>query len=521
MKLILSLFFILSYAVQAQYVAPQDFALLNSPYDEQNPVMSPDGRTLFFTVGNHPQNAGSKRDPGDIWFSQLSGNQWSAPMHAVVLNDGAYNAVAGFSASGNQIILLSHYAGAGNVARSQGIAIATKTGSGWSKPENIIIPYFQNKSSLQSGHISNDGSVFIFSADTYGSRGAEDLYVSIKKSDGNWSEPKNLGDKINTKLQELSPSLSADGRTLYFSTNGRFGFGSFDVFSANRLDDTWTNWSEPENIGVAVNSEGRELFYKILGNGSALYTSTTNSDGYGDIKVFIPENSIKDSVVIAQVPPVDTVVSIVELVHEPVNDRLIRVHGAVTNAKTGEAIQATLVFESGDTLIPIQTNAGEFKVQLEPTSSYTIKIDAPGYVNTMEKLDMNTYEMKELEMNFKLQPIEVGTTVTLKNVLFIQSKAELLPESYPELNAVVQFLKANPHLEIELAGHTDNRGSFRQLMSLSQQRVNKVKHYLVSKGIESKRIVGKGYGGSKPIASNDTEETRMLNRRVEFVIRKL
>lgn len=103
----------------------------------------------------------------------------------------------------------------------------------------------------------------------------------------------------------------------------------------------------------------------------------------------------------------------------------------------------------------------------------------------------------------------------------MQSKPELLPQSYPELDLVVQFLKENPHLEIELSGHTDSRGSFRQLMELSQQRVNKVKNYLVSKGISSKRIVGKGYGGSKPIASNDSEETRMLNRRVEFVIKKL
>jgi outer membrane protein OmpA-like peptidoglycan-associated protein len=124
-------------------------------------------------------------------------------------------------------------------------------------------------------------------------------------------------------------------------------------------------------------------------------------------------------------------------------------------------------------------------------------------------------------MNFKLQPIEVGTTVRLKNVLFMQSKPELLPDSYPEHNEVVEFMKTNPYVEIELAGHTDNRGSFRQLMSLSQQRVNKVKGYLVSKGISANRIAGKGYGGSKPIASNETEESRILNRRVEFIIKKL
>ena len=138
----------------------------------------------------------------------------------------------------------------------------------------------------------------------------------------------------------------------------------------------------------------------------------------------------------------------------------------------------------------------------------------------MEKLDIQTYEMKELEMNFKLQPIEVGTTVNLRDILFEQGKTNLLAQSYPELDLVVSFLKSNPKVKIELAGHTDNRGIPSQNVKLSQARVDKVKSYLVSKGIEGKRISGKEYGGSKPIASNETEETRQLNRRVEFTIKK-
>jgi outer membrane protein OmpA-like peptidoglycan-associated protein len=215
------------------------------------------------------------------------------------------------------------------------------------------------------------------------------------------------------------------------------------------------------------------------------------------------------------------VVQIAEVKHEVVDDSVIRVYGKITNAKTGEVIDASLLFESTDTLAKTRATAGEYGVNISSTNSYDIKIDAPGYVAILEKLHVNTYEMKELEMNFKLQPIEVGTIVTLKNVLFMQSKPELLPASYQELDMVVQFMKSNPQIEIELSGHTDSHGSFRQLMTLSQQRVNKVKSYLVSKGIASKRVVGKGYGGSKPIASNDSEETRMLNRRVEFTIKKL
>src|SRR5690606_10707295 len=138
----------------------------------------------------------------------------------------------------------------------------------------------------------------------------------------------------------------------------------------------------------------------------------------------------------------------------------------------------------------------------------------------LEKLDINAFEMRDLEMNYRLQPVEVGTTVNVKNVLFAQTKTDILPESFPELDLVVAFMKDNPNVRIELMGHTDGRGVHADNVRLSQQRVNKVKEYLVSKGISPRRITGKGFGGSKPIASNDTEESRRMNRRVEFVIRR-
>lgn len=532
---------VFSLTLHAQVLNTTSFKSVNSLFDEQNPMLAPDGQTLFFTISNHPGNVGGKKDPGDIWFSRLINGQWSAPVHAgTLLNDLAYNAVAGFSGNGQQLFLHGHYSPSGERAKTQGISISTNTGSGWSRPANITIPYYQNKSGLLCGTISQDGSVFVFSADTYGSHGVDDIYVCFNEQ-GKWTEPKNLGSTINTQFQELSPALSADGTTLYFSSNGLKGSGSFDVFSATRMDDSWTNWSTPKNLGPDINSPGRELYYRPLGSPDvAIFTSTINSDGYGDIKFYkspeppvvnvpavdAPNDTVEqDAIVRIPQPQLDTVLDYVETPRENssevTNVNTIKVYGKVTNAKTGESIPATVSFVGpAQPGLVAESSDGTYTIAIPSTQEYTVSIEAKGYVSSMEKLNVNTLEMKELEMNFSLQPVAVGTTVNLKNVLFAQTKAEILPESFAELDMVVHFLKNNPNVRIELSGHTDNRGIHADNVKLSLQRVNKVKEYLVSKGIEAKRIGGKGYGGTKPIASNSTEESRRMNRRVEFTIKR-
>ncbi len=517
-------FLLLAPAMAQPVLVPESFRLINSPYDEQSPVLSPDGRRLYFTRGNHPENIGAKADPGDIWISVWMDGVWSAPVHAgQVVNDRAYNSVLGFSADGSQLFLTGHYSGSAQPAKTQGISVSKRMGNGWASPERIDIPYFLNRSTFSSGFISADGSVFVFSAETYGTVGVEDIFVSVKGADGKWTEPRNAGRSVNTQFQELCPSLSSDGQKLYFSSNGRKGFGSFDVYYCNRLDDTYLNWSEPVNLGMVINSEGRELFFREYSQwGFSLFTSTKNSDGYGDIKFFKPHDPVLDTLLVVsnKVQP-DTVLSFKEKKYVA-QDSELRIYGKVTDAKSGSAISARVTFTSASKKIQAETqNEREYEAIVPSTTEYSVEVSAPNYVSSLEKLDLNTIELKELEMNFRLQPVAVGTTVTLKNLLFIQSTPELLPESYPELNLVVDFLKANPQVEIELSGHTDNRGSYRALMELSQKRVNRVKSYLVSKGINPKRITGKGYGGTKPVASNDNEETRQLNRRVEFTIKKL
>jgi outer membrane protein OmpA-like peptidoglycan-associated protein len=234
----------------------------------------------------------------------------------------------------------------------------------------------------------------------------------------------------------------------------------------------------------------------------------------------------KDTVPLASLPE-DTTVTLVEMKPDTAtpapktDDRSVKVYGKVTNSKTGEPIQALIAFAGPALPVTAISSAEGYNILVPAAQQYNVTIEAQGFISTMENLDINAYEMRELEMNFTLQPVEIGTTVNLKNVLFAQTKSDILPESYRELDLVVTFLQSNPNVRIELAGHTDNRGIYSDNIKLSQQRVNKVKEYLVSKGVDPKRISGKGYGGIKPIASNDTEQSRKMNRRVEFTIKKL
>jgi len=490
--------------------------LPNTEHDEQAPMISPDGKTLYFTVSGHPGNAGGKKDPGDIWYSTWAGDHWGPPIHGgSVINDESYNTVIGFSHDGSRIFLGNHYH-----STNQGISVAYRQGDGWSQPDYIRIPYFRNRSTYTFMYLSTAVEALVFSAEPFVGHGAEDIFVSLLK-DNQWTEPINVGPTINTRLQEWAPSLSADGKILYFSSNGRKGYGSFDVFFAERLDDTWTNWSTPVNMGANINTEGRELHYRTMPQAKlALYTSTQNSDGYGDIKVFSPPPNLKDSLI---GPKSDTVVQLIEIVRDkPIeeDERFFKVFGRVTDAKTGKTISATIEFKSDTAYSMTAKGDGKFELKFPSVHEYAVNVEAPGYIGNFERLDVRTYELNKLEMNFKLQPIEVGATINLKSVLFQQSTPNLLPESDDELDQVVSFMKTNPKVEILLSGHTDNRGDPKHNMNLSQKRVDAVKDYLSSKGISGRRISGKGFGGSKPIADNSKEETRRLNRRVEFTIVK-
>lgn len=470
----------------------QSAELINTIYDEENPVLSPDGERLYFTRVGHPQNIDGERDPGDIWYAEKQENGiWGVPRHGgEVINSRGWNGILGFG--DNVLYLHNHYAEKGR-PKSQGIAYSKKVGNKWTTPVNLTIPYFRNLSTHQSGWLSEDENILLMSFEGYYTRGAEDIYVILKNADGSWRDPVNLGNTINTPYQEFTPYYNSEDSILYFSSNGRDGLGSSDIFFSRRLDQTWTNWSDPVALGDSINSQGRELgFVNYPDRNQSVYSSTKNSDGYGDIKIHqygkLPESESSELILY------------------------------VVNEKTGDRLTADVILlDSLSKSYPIQVDISGFNLTDFSKGPYLVKGSAPGYLPAEE--DFIISEDTEAII-IALKPIEKGTRVVLEDVLFEQSKAKLLPQSFDELNQVVKLMKENPQLKIRLEGHTDTKGAQKANLKLSKKRVKAVKDYLVEQGISRRRIDGKGYGGSKPLFTDASEENRMKNRRVEFVIVK-
>ena len=497
------------------------FQNVNSIYDEQNPVVSPDGKTLYFTRSHHPENIGGVADKGDIWYSTLTAErQWSAPKNATRLNNKNWNGVIGFSADGSTIFLYNHYTESAGVVKSQGIAKANKQGNSWAKPVDVNIPYFKNLSDNIGGSITTDGKVLVMSLESFGTKGGEDIYVILKDDKGKWGEPKNLGSTINTRYQEFSPCLSADYNTLYFSSNGHGGRGSSDVFEAKRQGEGWTNWSRPKALDH-INTKGREKDYRTYDK-YAIYSSTINSDGYSDLKIHTenPTDSIS---------PNEDVIAVQDSIAKDSTDQNVTVapvvsqlYGKVFDSSTKELIEAIITIEGNgfNKETPTAEEDGGYAVSMPAAGAYQVRVDAVGYISKRENLKIEEGQTASLQINYILQPITVGTTVNLENVLFQQSTPNILESSYPELDLVVDLMKQNPSMKIRLEGHTDNKGVPKHNLVLSRKRAEAVQLYLVKRGISAKRISWKGYGGTKPIADNDDPKLRMLNRRVEFTIVK-
>ena len=500
---------------------------VNSTADELNPVLTDNGKTLYFIRRFHSENVAGMKDAGDIWVSHFSDSMlWTVPRRlSSPLNNAQFNGIIGFQGEKSNVYLYQHYMPGGKPAKTQGISVSLNMDGRWSTPARIDIKYFYNKSDHVSISLSETGDIMLLSLESYGTYGAEDLYVSFRTGNDQWSEPRNIGSQINTAFQEMTPYLAPDNKTLFFASNGHGGYGGRDIFVTKRQDDSWQNWSEPANLGPEINTTGVELYFQYFPDEErAIYTSTQNSDGYSDLKVVhLPVRKIEeilgDSIETAVLRESVAIAEIRE--NEPVADKELRITGSVLDAETGRLLQASLLISNENWKESLETeDNGEYAILLPASDVYEVIIKSEGYVSQQEILDIRVSEIDVITHDFTLQPIKVGTTVKLGNVLFVRGSTELLESSYPQLDLVVQMMLKNAGIEIELSGHTDNQGSERLNKILSQQRVDEVINYLIAHGTEKRRLNGKGYGGSIPVASNESEETRKLNRRVEFTIVK-
>jgi outer membrane protein OmpA-like peptidoglycan-associated protein len=522
--LILLAIIIFSVSARAQEYYPSDAWDLNSAADEQIPILSADGKTIYFTRGHHPQNTGGKADKGDVWLSHFTDTAgWSMPVQLPApINTQFYNGV--FDVSDGKLFLYGIYRN--GQAPLPGLSSSKSMGAGkWAAPQSSGVKYFQNKSANNGNSISRDGSIVILSIESFKTLGAEDLYVSFwQATENKWSEPKNLGADINTKLQELTPFLAPDNKTLFFSSNGRGGVGSRDIFVSQRLDDTWTKWTEPTNLGEAINTEGAEMGYRYYPTLElAVYTSTKDSDGYGDIHIVpVTPEDINQLINEEIFVPMDVADIAPESNNLPIEagDNTLVIKGKITDLNTSQPVFARTKVLGDNGFEQEHFNDTTYNFTLLSKRDYVLQIEADGYFSKQIKLLIKTNKAKEIVENIEIERIVTGARIELKNVLFRRGEAEFLASSYDELNLVAEMMINNPTLIIELAGHTDGIGNSSLNKRLSQERVDAVINYLIDKNIDSARLSGTGYGGTVPIASNATEATRKLNRRVEFIVVK-
>ena len=499
---------LISGEIASDYVPVALDSNVNSEYNELKPLLSPDGNTLYFSRQNHPENTGGIADDEDIWFSlrdSTTGNWTLAQNIGRPLNNRGPNFISSISQDGQSMLLLLGNAYYSKNRMTQGVSMSTRNeDDSWSNPINLVIEDDYNRSDKANYFMAPDNQSILMSVERRDSYGGRDLYVSFKQPDGSWTRPKNLGPTINTADEEASPFLATDGKTMFFSSKGFSGFGGFDIYMTRRLDDSWERWSEPENLGFTFNSSEDDIFFNFTENDEYAYFTrgtTRNTDIY---KVKLPYYQKPGMLSpLFQGPPI-----------------AIRLRGRAFDAATRKPIEASLEFNRLMDTPKIElffADTSGYTTMVSPGTRYAITARSEGYYNSEDSVEIGNFTVSaEVIKDFFLDPIAKNTAVVLKNVYFDFDSDVIRRESHPELNKITEMLLDNPTLDITIDGHTCSLGPDAYNQRLSERRARSIARYFIAQGIASDRIEYNGYGEERPIASNDTEETREINRRVEF-----
>jgi len=503
---------------------------INSEYKEIRPILTPDGKMMYFSRKHHPENIGGTEDPEDIWYAEYNAaiEDWMEAVNpGEPLNNTSANYVSSITPDGKSLTVLL-----GNIYRKNkdmkpGVSVSTVTSNGWSDPVpvNINNAFIENN----DGHyfLTQSRESMLIAVNRFDAYGRKDIYVSFLLADGSWSEPLNLGADINTSSDENAPFLAADNKTLYFSSRGYSGYGGYDVYISRRLDDSWTKWSEPENLSDRINSVEDDLFFSIPPSGTYAYYSKSDSELDADIyRVQLPIFFQPEPVALMQ--------------------------GRILARDTEEPIQARIQYE----VFPDETNVGyvhsdpatgAYEIVFPLGSDYQYSVDIGGNVVLKDTVSLaRQQEYKVIEKDIFIDTevldrlivavpppvedkpaeatpeasgapaIEITDGVLSISVHFNFDSDVIWKSSYEHLDRIVNLLKQTP-VQIIVAGHTDSIGHEQYNQLLSEKRARAVQQYFVGKGIDADKIRTIGYGESRPRDTNSTKEGRRRNRRVEFI----
>lgn len=475
---------------------------VNSEYSEYWPSLTVDEEILMFTVMLPVETNSDGTQPAfqeDFYYSNRVDGTWEPRKAAgAPLNTPGNEGAQTMTADGKTLwfTACNRRSGMGMCD----IYYSTLENGKWSSPKNAGSP-INSRYSEKHPAISADGRILYFTSDRPGGLGSYDIWMSEKK-EGRWSTPVNLGDSVNTPGLEQSPFIHPDQRSLYFSSTGWPGMGQGDLFITRMKQDS--GWTTPENLGYPINTFDDDIGLTLNATGNRAYFASTRARGTDtDIYSFeVPE----------KVRPV------------PVSYMTGRVYDA-RNMKGLQAVIRLIDLENGEAVMELESHPGEgdYLVSLPTDRDYALNVSADGYLFYSDHFNFSGLhsQTEPLRRDVPLEPVKVGSVVVLHNVFYETDSFGLEPESRAELDRVYDFLIQNPSVGIEISGHTDNTGTPEHNQELSEQRARSVVEYLVNKGIDSKRLDAAGYGETRPVANNESEEGRALNRRTELKIIKV
>lgn len=470
---------------------------INTMYPETVPLITADEKYIIFTSRRTGSTGGEIADDGkymeDIYMSKYSNGKWRKPWKiSKKINTPGHDACIGLSTDGRQLLI---YKSGKNL--SGNIYSSYLKGRTWSAP--VKMPDGINTGGIEnSASLSADGRMMVFTSDRPGGKGGHDIYMVKKNDEGEWGTPKNLGENVNSRGNEEGPFIHADGRTMYFSSNGHDGMGGHDIYKSvyNSGSDTW---SKAMNLGYPINSSHDDLFYVWTPDGKRAYFSTRREGGYGDqdlYKMTVPQ---AESAVVLLKGDVKSKSGL-----DP-----LRAKVTIFDNKNNEEVASIYSNEA----------TGEYVLVVRPGEDYGISVEREGYVTYSYHIELPDLEKYyEKEMNVRLDRVESQNLMVLENVFFALNKSELKEESHHELDLFVKLLQDNPNLQAEVVGHTEPGGKQENNLKLSLERARAVVDYLVSKGIGEARLFPFGYGAKFPVSYKKDEDLREQNRRTEIIL---
>jgi outer membrane protein OmpA-like peptidoglycan-associated protein/tetratricopeptide (TPR) repeat protein len=502
---------------------------INSSAPEYAPLISTDESLLILTARRSSNQGGLKDESDnlpfeDIYYSRNAGGEWS-PLRNLGegVNTSGHDAGAGLSPDGKTLFVFRGDArGGGDIYQS------TYEQGEWSKPKPLYKTV--NSEYHESGAaLSFDGQTLYFVSEREGGFGGKDIYMSRWDSEKErWGEAQNLGPVVNSPYDEDGVYIHPDGKTLYFSSEGHNSMGGNDIFYSEYKDRRWTT---PVNLGVPVNTPDDDVFFSVAADGRTAYYSSDRKEGYGEKDIYRitflgPEKqpvlnvedrliagSTKSNLMIPFQPAVEIKTS-----------QMVLLKGLILDDETNQPIPANIDLidnEKATVLASFKAEAGtgKYLVSLPAGKNYGINVNADKYLfNSLNFIVPDTAGYQEYYKVIKMKKIKIGESIVLRNIFYDYNKASIREESKAELDRLEKVLVENPTIKVEISGHTDNIGGDDYNLNLSEERAQSVVNHLKSKGIEPSRMIAKGYGESKPLATNETPEGRQENRRTEFKI---